>query len=796
MARNLSPIRPPLSPHFDFSALPAVQVRETFARVEGGVKTIYAGVSHGGWGGDEIVWNERGGHWSSEVPEPREDKFLDPAEGLAAFKGVQELRFVVAGLSIQGATRELYQGETLLRAASGAVLNAISSLANPYPSGTDYFAKAATQWQLYDALTGALVSQSASIGVVPDGSYVLWANAGAEWSAIRVRVGVGAWARGASVYPGPGAPLYRKSASVAEVVVTAVSQASFLYAFDEMARAVSASCVTHTAIRTLDGQFEVPANSLLIAGLRASENGPQTALWLLREDGTARLLAASPTFSDGRCECAKTNHHASDIGQAPDGRLFILSECNLSIYDPNGATEWERLQPFPASSDGHPGGQCLRFPASDNSAMPPTVTDESEVVFFTENFGGVNDGLAWYNRLVRRVGGRDHSGPSTLWHGPCCAEVFQGQLWGVRGEKSDGQTTLFLDRIVQGRWDGFSGLKRVTVGKEAELGEPLPAIEKWQRLRRAGANLWVFGWRRGAGVALGSEVPVTRVTRGNTLDEAALPFFVRRATPFNETVRPTLLLCARAEADGIGVANRVIELTDAGGDGGTRVCSFWDAPTSEFRLTRSAFVAAGGDVAKLPAFFAWFSSIGTNGGGFWRASATQPPALPYLTTVAGAEILSFALSGVSPYAISLYDELCFEVRTDGSTVGPDIEPSCGDAACVFPELPTGTRWGVETRTVPANGRALTSWQLTDRSDRDASGFGRLQRERDVYPSLWFRVDSNAPFDDLASYNQICNYGRLIQLQRDARLKVEVLYFVTPANFGLRERELPAIARIA
>lgn len=781
-------LRPQLRAHFDFSALPDVMVRESFARLENGGVVVYAGVSWGAWQADEIVWNERDGRWSSFTPEPREDKFTNPEDGAQAVVDARNLRTIAALLDLQGANLEIggdFDAEPILRVASGAPLVASSSLLYEHPA-QDYFPSVAIEWRLYNAATGTeYVSGAPTWDAKADGSYLLWANTGAEWSAIRVQIGAGAWATNPAIYPGPGCPLYRKDAADPELVMAVNNGNAFTHqlAFDPLARAVSASCVLHSDIRSNDGQFDVPVGSLILAGIRASRSGPQSALWVLRADGTARLLAASPTFSDGRCECAKTNHHASDVGQAPDGRLFLLSECNLSVYNPDAGTPWNALRPFPLSTEGHPGGQCLRFAGND-------------VNFFTENFGGVNDGAAWYNRLVRRVAGRDLSGPSTLWHGPNCFDNYQNTLWGVRGETttvtgdaiSDANAAkLYLDRIQSGRWAHFDGLSRDTLAVSDNADAGLVGVEKWQRLRAVGSALWVFGWRLLAGAEAGDETPVCLVTGGQTLDYVKLPFFVRRATPRADSL--SLFLCARAESDGIGIANRVVEIVTAR----THICSFWNDTDKAFAMSRAAFTDLGGDAAKLPAFFVWFPQSGRDGGGVWKAATAAPTTGFWLQTEASETAIVFGAQpgGALPYGFAFWGRLCFDIDGDGGIVGPFIEPTCEDAQCVITTLPAGTKFRVMERLTPDAATPIAAFQINDLSDAK-----RLSDARDLAPTLWYRVDSTAPRNDLTTYTHLAPFGRLIVPDVAASQRVEAVVLVAPDNQPVRLDELPQIQRRA
>lgn len=825
-----APLLLPLQEHFDFSALPQIRVMESFARIEGSAKAIYAGTQNGVWQYDEIYWSERKGAWSGVLPSPARESVGEL--GL--------LRASVENFQLAGADGET---EPLLRVASGANLVGTGTILHRSNFYTLGVSDRPTEFRLYDCQNGALVASAgleAILGGVPDGSYLLWARVFAgdvmetlhgsarpkdgEWSAVRVEVGVGAWTVADGVFPSPGAALYRKTGERPVILENENSNFAGI-AFDPLARCVSASCATKIAVRKRSGQFDIPVGSQLIGGLRASRNGPQTALWLLREDGTARLLALQTLFTDGVCECAKTNHHASDVVQSPDGTVYVLTECALFRYDPDAPTIFERLPGYPPPASaaqtifgtphagGHPGGNCLRFPGG-----------AGEMVHWTENFGGVNDGLAHYNRMVRRVGGHDVSGPSTLWHGTNCAENYLGRFWAVR---SDDNEFLFLDWMDNGRWHRFDGMKRAL------------ATSFWQRLKIRGRFLFLFGYkplvpvpvaaplhtdgtpaldpatgrpRPGEGEAqVGahavSDEPLCLVADGVTLRDAALPYFIRRATTcevgaatFDER-KQTLMLCARGASEGIGPANRVVELFDDGDGPGVTVCAFWNAPARAFRLSRAAFVEAGGDVAKLPPFWVWQPQVDRNAGGVWVASDNAPRAGVYLTLDVS---LSTLIGWVLPLGVALpYDgeaawcRLCFGIDAEGVVVSPsEPAPCCTHAQCAIDVMPDATRFRVIERRVPDDANPLTTWQITDASDSNSEGHRRLSLERSTYPTLWARFDSNAPRDDLTTYTHLVNYGRLLIPDFPVATKIEVVVLITPEQFPVRPDELPRLSRRA
>lgn len=610
----------PTRPHFNFDALPQVRVAEAFARVEGSATATYAGVQWGSWLRDEVIWDERYG------------RFLAFNSGIFSF-----FRGVPDGLTVVGGASEPFDTtDALVRLTSGTPLVA--------KCGALYETEeiVGAEFRLYNAATGgALIlvvpqqngNYRAAFGTLANGSYLLWARfksevkigdpgpggdpavtglsrdemAWGEWSAIRVRVGTGAWSLTAGKDVSPGCPLYRKTGN-ADTVLTTSNEATYRCAFDPLARTVSASFVTTAPVRHADGTIDVPAGSQIIAGLRASPSGPQSAVWVLKADLTTRLLGLSDSFSNGFCECAKADHHASDLGQDGDGNLYLLSECSLFRYDPDGALIASRIPGHPLATSGHPGGQCLRF-------------SKDALTFWTENLtDGVDDGAALYNRLVRRVSGRDERGPGTLWHGPNCSEIFLGRQFGVRASEVPDKKGLFsdtalgiLDTLDGGRWAGNDGISR-----------PLKTTF-WQRLAKCGANLFVFGYNPT------TNTPLCHVATVQKLAPYDFPFFVRRATRC-DTGTERLLLCARPQAQGIGIARRVVEvgaLTDV--DLGLKVCSLWNDGLGAYILDRAAWEARGHSVVELPAFLTWAPLAGSNGGGVWQGVSVEPTSGYWLT---------------------------------------------------------------------------------------------------------------------------------------------------------------------
>ncbi|BCM88697.1 hypothetical protein IAD21_00539 [Abditibacteriota bacterium] len=791
-----APIKVPYQAHFDFRALPSIRVMDSFSLGA----NAYAGVQNGVWLYDEWYWSERKGAWGGHDTPARQ---------------------AVSELTILGGSLETHDygfgDEPLVRVASGATLKAIGSIL--YGAAEDV----PSLFRLYSCATGTLTAQAdagGALGVVADGSYILWSRYVSgpvvhtpygdcqrfegEWSAVRVRVGAGAWSLMAPICPSPGAALYKKSNNSDEVALTTGNDSTYRVVFDPLARSVSSSCKLDQGVRKNDGTFLIPAGTFLLGGLRASRNGPQTALWVLHTDGTSVLRGLQTDLSDGRCECGKTNHNAVEVAQSPDGTLYVLSECALFRFDPDALFINEALVGFPANTlpePGHPGGNCLRFPGGAGEMVHWTEA------FKTDTSNPVSDGTAHYNRMVRRVSGRDVSGPSTLWHGTNCAEMYLGRFWAVR---SDDDETLYLDWLDNGRWHGYMGMSRDMTATF------------WQRLRAANGNLFLFGFNPGAalgpsavhtdgsplvdeegelldttqdaleGAHSNADTPVCAIADGLKLREATFPFFIRRATVTSDG---NLFLAARTGTTGIGPANRVVEILTENG-GRSVICSFWNDTDKAFEMSKADFQALGGDVSKIPSYWTWQAMSDTNAGGKWKPSATLPTTGYWLTTNSGGAVIQFlAHGGVLPYDANLHwNLLCFSILSDGSIdteFGPEIKPTCTDADCALHAMPDGTKFRVVQLPAFNASDPVSAIQLTDPSDNK-----RLSSARDVAPTCWMRIDSTSPINDLTTFTHLINFGRLVPLPQNAIGSIEVVLLVAPADAPLKASELPILSRRA
>lgn len=757
----------PTKAHFNFTTALDMTVREGILTPQG---KVLAGVQWTSWQRDELIWNFRDGLFGGDD------------------KGKEFLRAIPKNLRVNGGTEEVDGIDPLARIPAGD----IGVLCEINYEGSFNKIKH-VEFRLYNCATEAVITAivptggsatySHTFSNVTAGSYVLWArvfdtlivddplqNAG-EWAALKIRVGAGSFSVGAGISPNPGCPLYAKNQADAPVSISSANEATYRVPFDPLARSITASCVTFkdTLLRT--GDVDIPQGSQIIAGLRSSRSGSESAMWLLNSDMTARLLATSENFSGGKCECGKADHHASDVAQHPNGTLYLLSECSLHQYEPDKPTIGERLPSSPEANGGDPGGQCLRFP-------------RGALCFFTEAFDKAADlGTYLYNRLIDRRDGRDNIGAGTCWNGPCVGEVINGLLYGFRavGKPKEGGKIVF-GAMQNGVW--LSG------GIEYDPKETF-----WRQVRRAGSKIFFFGHK--PGVLNGRDTPaldtpVFAYSDGKRVQQIPFVWFARRATPCEKDGQYSLMLAGNSTATGQALKNGGRALSVVEIPAGTitdpphKVCLFWNSGASEFRFTQSQYVAAGGDVSKLPAYFAWKPIAGQNGGGVWLPSSTVPTA-PYLTlSTSGDVLIKYALTGTAPYDVSVWGRLCFYIGPDGDPDGPYTpNPAATNADEALEQMPDGTLWRVIERPVDYEADPLTACQITD-----VAPGKELSAEREVYPTLWLRIDSDEPKTDLTTYTNSVNYGSKITLA-DTRQKVEAIVLVSP---DCQPCQLPALGR--
>ena len=768
-------IRIPTISHFAFSPLLNVQVCESFVRGN----RVFAGVQWEGWQADTLYWNERTGAYRGA--------------------GISPVRSLVSDLRVLGADMDATAFDPVARVAGG--VSARGTLASGDFGGA--IDAGNIEYRLYSCATGENVAVSATgeFGDLAEGSYIVWARPwrGAvgghftqcgEWSALRLVVGVGNWQVAPGGVAGPGPCLYAKDADADEVTLDASNASAGAVLFDPLWRAVTASDITSVECRRRDGTISVPAGTQLVAGLRASRNGPMAALGVLRSDDTLRLLGVNPALSTGICECGKTRHHATDIAQDEDGALYLLNECGIHRFDADADDVRDALPGWPQATGGHPGGHALRIL-------------QGVIHAWTENFQNSDgDEKRWYNRLLRRVAGVDRVGPSSVWHGPNCAELFQGRLWAFRQDEDfdNPGARVWLDWLVGGQWSRQSPIWRPAGAEEGEYETHL------QRLRRRGNNLLLFGYRKLRGEET-VEQPVCEVSDGHKLRAGQLDYFVYRATTSPGEGGETLTICARHESEGIGDSTqsndgdgppwlgweralRVVELPQQGTRGGTHFCSFWNDETGAFVMSATAFVAAGGDVAKLPRFYRWRVQTGADGGGVWVASEAAPDNGYSLSFSQVGDELRFTPGADGlPFDASLWGLLCFEILADGSVEGPFVEPSCPHAQCVLDKMPPGTKARFFRLDAESDAPVLAA-QIAD-LNRDK----RLFAARGVYPNLWIRADSESAPYDLTSYTRLARY-RWLELLEPGATRVEGVVLIAPSDAQDGECELPDIVQFA
>ena len=777
-------LRIPTKPHFAFSPLLNVQVCESFAR--GG--RVFAGVQWESWQTDTLYWNERTGAFRGS--------------------GVAPVRALVRDLEVLGAEMDADIFDPVARTSEASPLSARGTLASgDFNGAVDAHS---IEYRLYSCASGALVALSSSgeFGELAAGGYILWArpwrNAvggdftqSGEWSALRVLVGDGDWAPNPNVAAGPGPCLYAKNGNAPEVTIGPTNTTTSAVSFDPLWRAVTASMVTRVASRRRDGTINVPDGAQLIAGLRASRSGPMAAIGVLRVENTLRLLGVNLALSTGVCECGKLRHHATDIEQDAVGNIYLLNECGLHRFDPDATDVREALPGYPHATGGHPGGHALRFLSG-------------VIHLWTENFQRVAAGeKRWYNRLLRRVAGADSVGPSSVWHGPNCAELFQGRLWAFRQDADfgDPEARVYLDWLPGGRWSRQSPIWR-PAGAQAGDYET-----HFQRLRRRGNQLFLFGYRRLRGNAQDGdedetpvvEQPVCEVSDGHALRAGELGYFVYRATTSPDSEGETLTLTCRAGSEGIGDSTqafdgdgptwrdweralRVVELPAQGTVGGTHFCSFWSEDAGAFAMSASDFAASGGDVAKLPAFYSWRVQASADGGGAWVASETLLPGGYSLGFSQQGDALHFAPGAEGlPYEVALWGLLCFEINADGGVEGPFVETGCDNAQCVLDKMPPGTKARFFRLDASDQNNPILAANIAD-LNRDK----RLLAARAIYPNLWLRANSDAAAYDLTTYTRLARY-RWSELLEPGALRVEGVVLVAPGDSGC---ELPAMAQFA
>lgn len=555
-----------------------------------------------------------------------------------------------------------------------------------------------------------------------------------EWAFLRIKVGGGAWSAG-SVFPNPGPALYRKAAGLA-TAWTGIP-------FDTMARSIGKA----ELVRWGNGDDLSPGDQL-ITGMLANENGPATALWKLATDGTATLLGWNPDLSNGWCQCAKRNHAGNGIKELRDGTIFVLSECSVMIYDPNGVTVGQRLPGYPLGTSGEPGGYSLR------------VLDD-KINFFTESF--VRDATHFYNRFQQFANKDRADGPGTAWHGRECSETLWGSLWGFMQDGRNNTTAQqWLARMSNGgTWD-----KSHTSSFPANLYQ-------WRQMIACGGKLIC------AGAVTNSDLPIWGVDDGHGFREYQLAYLPRyMSTCLNADGVPVVLATARKIVDGEpSEAWYVIELTGLP----PSVTFTFDGVDPEditdgddFCAPISDFIEHDIDVTTLPLYLVWhLHTAGADG--CWQATATQPGTGLYLTRVIdeiGGTVCYVVTTNGEPFPYSATIWGAIEWREDYVCFPP--VPTCDNPDCIIDGgVPDATILH-KVIQIETQGSVWEAIQVGDLNDFDTTDRLRtLEKEATHFPNLFCRVDSSEDQDDLTTYTHRLRFNLFESLPVPAYEKIEV-----------------------
>lgn len=580
---------------------------------------------------------------------------------------------------------------------------------------------------------------------------------GGPWSALRIAVGDQPFTVGAAFQPAPGAVMQKLLGDGSR------------QPFGVDALALSVSCWTR--LRHPDRPHDAE-----IAGTIATRSGPATALWAFHPgdaNGDTELLGITQRNYVPVCE-ASLYPTVTDLLELADGARLVLSMSHLYEYMPEEPDLTERLPGLPRGTKGHPGGRCLR--SVDNG-----------IRFFTEYFGGVGapqsgDAFAQFYNTLRTLdpAQRATSGKGTVFHGNNCAEVCWGKFYGWAQDKAfgDPDARQYLAFLQDGAW--------ITAGMA-----PFPAAShRWQRVRALGTArglcLIASGKRAGASFE-SSEAAVWGVADGQEFREATLPFRPRRLTRVvDENDREWLYCVGRfVEEDEDGqpaVATRwsVIRLSGQF----VTVTAIWDPDAGDsggFCLDRAQAEAMGLNPALLPPYLRWIADVSQPAGGYWMPSAA-PPDEPYLELSVGETSICYLLHGVLPYDPLLWPGIIFPIYDDGS-VGPGPfypEPGCAHAQCVLDTIVEHPlpEWGSDIRYLIISqemaGGAWTALQVSDVNEIDpATRLRKLCAQTAAMPNLWARIDSNAPLDDLTTYDILVPWNQFFSLPREAAQRMDI-----------------------
>lgn len=599
-------------------------------------------------------------------------------------------------------------------------------------------------------LSGTLLHRGAWTQYISDGG-----AEGGPWSALRIAVGEDDFVVGENFQPAPGPVLYELTGEETRLPVL----------IDPLALSVCA-VPEQTPLR-----FGTNAGKCRLGGTLAGRSGPFTAYWDFHpaapiDNLCATLLGVSALNFVNVCE-ASLYPVVSDILEiAPDeakgetvSRELVLSHSHLYEYAPDGPSIPFRLPGLPRATLGHPGGRCLRYAAT-----------EYEVRFLTEYFGGM-----FYNTLRTLSANQSNRlQVGTAFHGNNCAEMCWGDYWGWVQDGAFASSTArqYLAFIRQGGISNNTGENDSASHLWDKSAMPsFPASShRWQRLRALSTKtrtvLVSCGMRPATGEAIWG------IADGVSFTEYELPFRPRRLTRcVDEDGIEWIYAIGRfmeedEESGEWSFASRWSIIRLRGNSVTVRACFDEGA----FCMDKSDAEALGLDVDALPPFLRWIPVGGIPAGGYWKATDEEPDE-PFLTLDVGVDSICFLLNGVLPYDVTYWPCIEFEV---GNTTEPPIIPKtdCEDAGCVIDKDPEGIAALIVFKRI--QGPWWASAQVCDVNDvEEESGLRILQKQCEAWPNLWGRIDSDAAFDDLSSYDIPLTWDNFLSLPGEVRKHFDV-----------------------
>ncbi|HEY0076832.1 MAG TPA: hypothetical protein VGB77_22300 [Abditibacteriaceae bacterium] len=609
------------------------------------------------------------------------------------------------------------------------------------------------------------------------------AEYGGPWSALRIAVGESDFAVGADFQPYPGPVLYE--------VTGEDSRTSVL--IDPLALSVSA--VPESGALQLGDN----AGQCRLGGTIAGRSGPMTALWHFHPEApvdnlSATLLGVSINTTVMMCE-ASLYPTVSDLLEvapvAPETRSteLVLTRAFLHEYAPDALDIRNRLPGLPRATAGHPGGRCLR---NDNGTLR----------FFTESFNQVGmrvgtDKFAQFYNAGREIDAHQKAktGNGTLFHGDNCAEMCWGSFygWAQNGPCGDEDSKQYLAVMKSGVWDD-SGLMPFEADKYL-----------WQRLRSLGTEKGIR--LIASGRYASSEKPLWGISDGQQFREAWLPFRPRRLTRIKdengkEWIYAVGRFTEQAE-DGLHDVGDQWSLIRISGNY-VKVCAYWDAEYGDegaFTFDRVEAAALGLQAEQMPAFLWWVVDARQRAGGYWVPRDIVPEdERAYLILSYDVDAVAYAPPvGIGlPYSVEVWNHFCFTVHDDGGPGdGPwSPENTCTNAQCVVDNPPGGGGGSGgsggggggggdgEITSIEAvvifkriHGPWWASAQISDVSPIGENGLRFLQSQSLLFPNLWARIDSDAHFDDLSTYDIPLSWNSFWSLPREAKQRIDVCVLV-------------------